>query len=183
MGEITPGKILIADPFLKDSNFARTVVFLCEHNAMGSFGFVLNKGYKHTIGELVYDLEGSNFPVYYGGPVQPDTLHFLHRSPALIPGGLHITEDIYWGGEFNHVASLIKQNKLSNYSIRFYLGYSGWTEGQLDAEMNEKSWVLADGNSPLVFHRNINEIWRDALRQKGGQYAQLIHYPTDPQLN
>lgn len=183
MEEIRPGKILIADPFLKDSNFARTVVFLCEHKAEGSFGFVLNKHYQHTIGELMYDLEGCNFPVYYGGPVQPDTLHFLHRSPGLIPGGVQITEDVYWGGEFNLAASLVKQNKISTYNIRFYLGYSGWTEGQLNAEMAEKSWVLAEGTSQLVFHRNIEEIWKDALRQKGGQYAQFIHYPTDPQLN
>ncbi|HVX52329.1 MAG TPA: YqgE/AlgH family protein [Chitinophagaceae bacterium] len=183
MTDISAGKILIADPFLKDPNFMRSVIFLCEHQPEGSFGFVLNRPYPNVIGELITGLEGSNFPVYYGGPVQPDTLHFLHRCPALIPGGVSITDDIYWGGEFNEAISLIKQNKLSYYSIRFYMGYSGWAEGQLDSEMEQKTWLLTEGNKQLVFHRDTGLIWKDALRQMGGEYTQLVNYPIDPQLN
>jgi len=183
MTDIMPGKILIADPFLKDPNFMRSVIFLCEHQPEGSFGFVLNRMYPHAIGELVNDLEGCNFPVYYGGPVQTDTLHFLHRCPALITGGIKITDDIYWGGEFNEAVHLIKQNKLSYYNIRFYIGYSGWTQGQLDNEMEQKTWLVSQGNERLVFHRNTDLIWKDALKQKGGEYEQLINYPIDPQLN
>lgn len=183
MVDLLPGKILIADPFLKDPNFMRSVVFLCEHQPQGSFGFVLNRAYQYNIGELVGDLEGCNFPVYYGGPVQPDTLHFLHRCPGFITGGVKITDDIYWGGEFTEAASLIKQNKISQQSIRFYIGYSGWSEGQLEGEMAEKTWLVTDSNKQLVFHRDINLIWKDALKQKGGGYEQLINYPIDPTLN
>ena len=183
MVEIVPGDILIADPFLKDPNFMRSVVFLCEHQPGGTFGFVLNRRYQHNIGELVADLEGSDFPVYYGGPVQPDTLHFLHRSPALITGGVKITDDIYWGGEFNEAANLIKQNKISPYNIRFFIGYSGWSEGQLDGEMEQHTWLVTNGTKQLVFHRNIDLLWKDALKQKGGEYEQLVNYPIDPQLN
>ncbi|HWB26632.1 MAG TPA: YqgE/AlgH family protein [Chitinophagaceae bacterium] len=183
MADILPGKILIADPFLKDPNFMRSVIFLCEHQPEGSFGFVLNRQYPHAIGELLSDLEGCDFPVYYGGPVQPDTLHFLHRCPALIHGGVNITDDIYWGGEFMEAVTLIKQNKLSLYSIRFYIGYSGWSEGQLDNEMEQKTWLVSEGTKQLVFHRNTDLIWKDALKQKGGEYEQLINYPIDPQLN
>jgi len=183
MVEILPGNILIADPFLKDPNFMRSVVLLCEHQPAGSFGFVLNKAYPHVLGDLVADLEGCKLPVYYGGPVQPGTLHFLHSCPGLISGGVKIMDDIYWGGEFEEAVSLIKQNKLSYNSIRFYIGYSGWTEGQLDYEMEQKSWVLTSGSKQLVFHRNIDLIWKDALKQMGGEYEQLINYPIDPQLN
>ena len=77
MAEIAPGKILIADPFLKDPNFMRTVVFLCDHQGEGSFGFVVNRKYDKSVGDLIADLEGCDFPVYYGGPVQLDTVHFL----------------------------------------------------------------------------------------------------------
>jgi putative transcriptional regulator len=183
MGEIAAGKILIADPFLKDPNFMRSVIFLCEHKPEGSFGFVLNRLYPLAIGELISGLEGCKFPVYYGGPVQTDTLHFLHRSPGIISGGVEVTDGIYWGGEFNDVLNLIKHDKLSLINIRFYIGYSGWGEGQLDTEMEQKTWVVTDGSKQLVFHRDTEVIWKDALKQKGGEYQQLINYPIDPQLN
>ena len=84
------GILLIADPFLKDPHFMRTVVFLCEHQTEGSFGFVLNKQYDQTLDELIINFEGFPIPVYYGGPVQVDTIHFLHQYPDLIPGGQEV---------------------------------------------------------------------------------------------
>jgi putative transcriptional regulator len=87
MIEPGPGILLIADPFLKDPNFLRTVVFLCEHREEGSFGFVLNRKFENTLDELVPDVEGFKLPVFYGGPVQMDTIHFLHQYPEDIPGG------------------------------------------------------------------------------------------------
>ena len=85
MIEPATGILLIADPFLKDPNFLRTVVLLCEHEEQGSFGFVLNKQITQTLDELISDLNGHKLPVYYGGPVQMDTIHFLHQYPDLIP--------------------------------------------------------------------------------------------------
>ena len=80
---IEPGSgiLLISDPFLKDPNFMRTVVFLCEHEQQGSFGFVLNRKYENTIDELIPELEGHKISLFYGGPVQMDTIHFLHQYP------------------------------------------------------------------------------------------------------
>ena len=120
MIDITPGTLLISDPFLKDPNFLRTVVLLCDHQSEGSFGFVLNKRYEQSIGDLMQDLEGINFPVYYGGPVQVDSLHFLHQRPELIEGGLPLTDGIFWGGDFEQVIELLKENKLSKNDIRFF---------------------------------------------------------------
>ncbi|HSK11928.1 MAG TPA: YqgE/AlgH family protein, partial [Phnomibacter sp.] len=100
------GAILISDPFLRDPHFMRTVVFLCEHTGQGSFGFVLNRPFEQTLDEFVPDLEGYMLPVYYGGPVQPDTLHFLHRLPHLIPGGQKVVNGVYWGGDFEKVIEL-----------------------------------------------------------------------------
>ena len=73
------GILLIADPFLKDPNFLRTVVFICEHQDGGTMGFVLNKQYNRTLDELMTDFEGCHIPVYSGGPVQTDSIHFLHQ--------------------------------------------------------------------------------------------------------
>lgn len=183
MEDILAGKILIADPFLKDPNFMRTVVFLCDHQDEGSLGFVVNRLFEQTIGELVSDLEGCDFPVYYGGPVQLDTVHFLHQCPDLITGGLEITNGIYWGGAFDEVVRLINIGILKRNMIRFYIGYSGWSEKQLESELEQKTWLTTEGNTRLVFHRDASLIWKDALRQLGGEYEQLINYPIDPQLN
>ncbi|MDE3145772.1 MAG: YqgE/AlgH family protein [Bacteroidota bacterium] len=177
------GTLLISDPFLKDPNFLRTVVILCDHQYEGSFGFVLNKLYDQKIGELVPDLEGIDFPVYYGGPVQTNTLHFLHQHPELIDGGILVTDNVYWGGDFETVIELLKENRLKQNDIRFYIGYSGWGEGQLEEELKAKSWITSQGTSKLIFHRNADMIWKDALRNLGGEYAQMINYPIDPQLN
>src|SRR5678809_539151 len=105
---IEPGSgiLLISDPFLKDPNFMRTVVFLCEHQQQGSFGFVLNRKYENTIDQIVPELDGYKLPVYYGGPVQTDTLHFLHQYPAEIPGSVEVIKGVHWGGDFDMVCLL-----------------------------------------------------------------------------
>jgi putative transcriptional regulator len=183
MVQISAGKILIADPFLKDPNFMRSVVIVCEHQESGSFGFVLNKIYDQVLGDLIADLEGSAFPVYYGGPVQLDTIHFLHQCPSLIPGGFEISEGIYWGGDFEEVAKLIKAGEINETEIRFFIGYSGWGEGQLEEEMKQKSWITSKATPPLIFPANADNIWKEALKQLGGEYQQMVNYPIDPQLN
>lgn len=183
MVDIAPGKLLIADPFLKDPNFGRSVVFICDHKDEGSFGLLLNKKYEQVLGELISDLENSTIPVYVGGPVQLDTVHFLHRRPELIPGGYEVTDGIFWGGDFEEVVKLVKANKLSNKDIRFFIGYSGWGEGQLEEEMKQKSWITTEATSNLIFINNATNTWKDALKQLGGEYVQMINYPLDPQLN
>ena len=178
-----PGILLIADPFLKDPNFLRTVVFLCEHKAEGSFGFVLNRKYENTLDELIPGLDDLKLPVYYGGPVQMDTIHFLHQYPEEIPGSEEVINGVYWGGEFERVVELLKTGVADPEKIRFYIGYSGWSDGQLNSELEEKSWLTVAGTRKLIFHRNYQEIWKDSLKQLGGDYEMMINFPIDPQLN
>ncbi len=177
------GILLISDPFLKDPNFKRTVVLLCEHKEEGSFGLVLNRTFEHTLDELISELEGFPVPVYYGGPVQMDTLHFLHQLPDEIPGGQEISNGVYWGGNFELVISHLKRGTLDLNKIRFYLGYSGWSSGQLSDEMKIKSWLTVTATRKLIFNTETDHIWKDAIISMGGQYEQIIHYPIDPQLN
>ena len=178
-----PGILLISDPFLKDPNFLRTVVFLCEHQEEGSFGFVLNRPYINTIDELIPELTGHSLPVFYGGPVQKDTIHFLHQYPVEIPGSVEVMKDIFWGGEFDKVVELILEDKIDPDKIRFFIGYSGWSDGQLDDEIKEKTWLTAEATRKLVFHSKSDEVWKDSLRHLGGEFEMMINYPIDPQLN
>jgi putative transcriptional regulator len=183
MIEPGPGILLIADPFLKDPNFLRTVVFLCEHNEEGTFGFVINRPYGSTLEELIPDMEGFPLPVYYGGPVQMDTIHFLHEYPDEIPGGQEVMKGVYWGGDFEKAMALVKSGEAKNAKIRFFIGYSGWGEIQLQEEIKEKSWLTVNAPRNLVFADKIEEIWKEALKHLGGDYEMMINFPIDPQLN
>jgi putative transcriptional regulator len=177
------GILLISDPFLKDPNFMRTVVLLCEHEEKGSFGFVLNRKYENTIDELIPELEGFKIPVYYGGPVQIDSIHFLHQYPDEIPGGVEVIPGVYWGGDFEMVINMIKKNNLDKNKIRFFIGYSGWGSGQLNEEISLKSWLTVKALRKIIFHKNHEEIWKDSLKILGGEFEMMINFPIDPQLN
>jgi len=183
MIEPGPGILLIADPFLKDPNFIRTVVLLCDHKEEGSFGFVLNKQIEQTLDELLENFEGFQLPVYYGGPVQTDTIHFVHQYPDLIPDACKISNDIYWGGNFEAVAVLIKNKSIDLKKIKFFIGYSGWADGQLSNEMTEKSWLIVDATKNLVFNTKPEEVWKGSLIHLGGDYEMMVNFPIDPQLN
>ncbi|MCW3092673.1 MAG: YqgE/AlgH family protein [Ferruginibacter sp.] len=161
----------------------RTVVFICEHQNEGSFGFVLNKQYELTLDELITNFEGFPIPVYYGGPVQVDTIHFLHQYPELIPGGQEVFKGVYWGGDFEMVTKLVKSNEIDYNKIRFFLGYSGWSDGQLNDELKEKTWLTVTATRKLIFHPYPDEIWKDSLKHLGGDYEMMINFPIDPQLN
>jgi putative transcriptional regulator len=183
MTQPATGTLLIAEPFLKDPNFMRTVILLCEHQEEGSFGFVLNREFGSTLEDLMPEVTQLHIPVYYGGPVQQDTLHFLHTCPDEIPGGMEVSKGVYWGGDFNVAVGLLEKGELDPDRIRFFIGYSGWTGGQLDDELREKSWLMASGTQQLIFHNDHREIWKDSLKYLGGEYERMIHFPTDPQHN
>ncbi|MEO6682145.1 MAG: YqgE/AlgH family protein [Ginsengibacter sp.] len=182
MNSPTKGTILIANPFLKDPNFTRSVIFLCENMQEGTFGFVLNQIYPKKLHELLPDLT-SEKPLYKGGPVQVDTLHFLHQYPDLIIGGIEVIDGVYWGGNFESLQIHLKNESLNDDKIKFFVGYSGWTEGQLDFEMKEESWIVANATKELLFNTPPESIWKESLRHLGGKYELMVNFPLDPQLN
>jgi putative transcriptional regulator len=177
------GTLLIAEPFMKDTNFQRSVVLLCQKQEDGFVGFTINRRIDHLVGDLVEDLSTCTLPVYDGGPVGKEQLFFLHSMPEIIPGGIPIQDGIYWGGDFEKVKELVITNTMDAKKIRFIVGYSGWEAGQLEEEMKEKSWLMAPAKQILVFNQDPELIWKNAVSLLGDEYTQIINYPKDPSFN
>lgn len=177
------GRLLISEPFLPDPNFERTVVLLCEHNEEGSFGFVVNKPSILKVNEVMEDIKKLEDIVYVGGPVQQDTLHFLHRNTTL-EGAVKVAHEVYWGGDFEGLISQVDMGIIESKDIRFYLGYSGWGPGQLEAELEEESWIVCDfATDELLFDTEPAMIWKKALDSMGGRFSIYSNYPVDPRMN
>jgi putative transcriptional regulator len=183
MDSPAPGMLLIADPFLKDPQFTRSVILLCEHQQKGSLGFVINKLFNQTVDELIPEVTGYKIPLYHGGPVQMDTVHFIHQHPDLIEGGFEIRKGIYWGGAFERAIDLINTGLIELSKIKFFIGYSGWSEGQLDGELKEHSWIVSEASLKIVFQEEENNIWKQSLLNMGDNFAMMANFPLDPSLN
>ncbi len=183
--EVPPqkGSFLISEPFLPDPNFERTVVLLCEHNEDGSFGFVLNKPSQVKVNEIMEDLDELDATVFVGGPVQQNTLHFVHRSDK-IEGGTEITPGLFWGGNFDQLTFLGQEGLIDINNFRFFAGYSGWSEGQLEEELKANSWIVTPpASADLIFDSDVDSLWKTVLKQLGGRFHVYSNYPTDPRLN
>ena len=180
---ISKGSLLIAKPFLGDPNFERGVILICDYNAQGSFGFVLNQVTDMFLGDVLEETIYQDVPLHLGGPVEKNTLHFIHRRPDLIHGGSEIMDGVYWGGDFNHLKTMLNMNTIYQDDVRFFIGYSGWGEGQLDDELGEDSWIVTNTSSDFLFGTPPGSFWREILRSMGGEYRSIAHYPTDPRHN
>ncbi|AFK02503.1 UPF0301 protein yqgE [Emticicia oligotrophica DSM 17448] len=178
----TKGKVLIAEPFLGDKNFERSVVLLCEYNNLGAFGLVLNQLTNLKLDDVIENIY-AELPLYLGGPVEQNTLHFIHRLGDEIEGSVELGNGIYWSGDFEQVKTLINISKISENDIRLFVGYSGWGAGQLEGELMQDSWIVSDIDAGLIFETPSNNFWREVLKRMGGQYKVLSNYPTDPRLN
>ena len=168
---------------MPDTNFDRTVILLCKHDEQGSFGFVLNRPSKVLIKDILKDADGVNVPVYIGGPVEQNTLHFIHKDETLTDAE-QISDNIYWGGNFDLILSWLQEKIVDNKGIRFFLGYSGWGEGQLMEEIEENSWMVFKPDSlDFIFETTPEDMWQVVLKKMGGRFSMYAKYPEDPRLN
>ena len=178
------GDLIISEPYLPDPNFERTVVLICEHDENGTFGFVLNKRATVSLQEVMEDFSDASSPLYVGGPVQQDTLHFIHRNRTLAKEANEVLTDVFWGGDYAQLASMMNTQELGADEIRFFVGYSGWSEGQLIGELKLKSWIVCKNvDQELIFDTNPDDLWKTVLNRMGGKFKLISNYPTDPRLN
>jgi len=177
------GKLLIAEPFMQDPYFKRTVVLLCEHNGEGTFGFILNRYIDFELSEILEGIPEFETRVGLGGPVESTNLYYLHTLGEELEGSIQISGNIYLGGNFEQLKLKIMSNEIRPSEIRFFVGYSGWGNEQLDNELKEESWYVTEINGLEFMNTAHEELWSQSLINMGGEYANLVHYPADPNLN
>ncbi|MBK8338811.1 MAG: YqgE/AlgH family protein [Flavobacteriales bacterium] len=177
------GRLLVSEPYLPDPYFRRTVVLLCEHDREGSFGFVLNRFLEMDIGDLMENMPPIRTRISIRGPVQSGNLYYLHTFGARVEGSLEVVDGVHMGGDFEQLRALLTTDPKLARHVRFFVGYSGWGEKQLDRELNERSWLVGRANKRHVMNTTLKDLWGDTLRSMGKAYAPLANFPDDPALN
>ena len=176
------GRLLLAEPFMDDDDFARSVIFMCEHNKTGSYGFILNNNLNIKLDEIIPDIEIPNISVHYGGPVNSSNLFFLHQLGDIIENSVKISDKIWTSGDFNQIIEFINMGILDINKLKFFLGYSGWTNNQLATEFDSNSWIATDIVEENIFAKN-EDLWKEVLLNRGGKLKAIANFPINPKDN
>jgi len=186
--QVTPGMLLAAWPDMLDPNFMHGVILVCQHAPAGAYGVVVNRPSPNTTADLLGDhpvLGQVPFPVHVGGPVEPETMQFLHTVPDEVPGGTCLDGRIWFGGEIEGVARLISADfDRAKRCVRVLVGYAGWGAGQLESELGTGSWLPAPPSDALIFDEAGGvDTWRRVIQSIGGGADGLADLPPDVSWN
>lgn len=184
MQEIEIGEILIAEPFMDDHNFVQTVILVCDYERdHGTVGFILNKPLDIKVEELMAEFPEFKAPLYYGGPVGHDTIHYVHSKGDVIKDSVPIRDGLFWGGDYEELKFLIKTGVVTERDVKFFLGYSGWSPGQLGEEMEQGAWVLDDMDNNYLLNIPSSKLWKTSLQNIRPSLAIVAEIPDILNLN
>lgn len=173
------GQLLLDGGNLRGSFFNRTVVLICQHDAEGAFGLILNRASENTVGDmLVADLPASlkSQSLFVGGPVQPAALSYLHTD-VFVPNA-NVMPNLNLGHSLEALVDL-GESYSTTQKVKIFAGYAGWSPGQLEDEMKRGAWLTHPASADLIFHPEPEQLWKLILLQKGWQYRLLAEAPED----
>jgi putative transcriptional regulator len=177
------GRVLISEPFANDDFFQRSVVFLCEHSKEGSFGFILTNLIKTNLQLLHEDFPEIDVQLSSGGPLETSNLFFIHTLGKVLNESFAVSDAISVGGDFVQLHSFIEKQHIDLHQVRFFIGYSGWGPGQLEKEIKENAWIVAEvDNIDEIMQPNSN-LWAELMSKQGKKYEFLSNLPNDPSKN
>jgi putative transcriptional regulator len=180
---VQEGCLLVAEPFLQDSNFTRTVLFICQHDESGTCALVINKkDYALKVKDLVPNLPNCEIPIWVGGPMEHNKIFVLHNVPHLIKGQ-NVQNIISFGADFEKLSKYIIEGTITEKNVKFILGYSGWDVNQLNDELVENAWFVARAKQSLILETNESIIYEQSLELFGKPYKKLASFTSNPQLN
>jgi putative transcriptional regulator len=177
------GRILISEPFLSDTYFKRSVVFLTEHNDEGSVGFVLNKPIDLKLQDVLQDFPETDSGVSIGGPVNTNTVHYIHTLGKKLPESIQVTNKIWWGGSFDVLKEMAFAGAIKSHELRFFLGYSGWSPNQLDNELKENAWLIGEISDKMIMTGIQGDFWNEVLIKMQNKYKVWANFPENPGMN
>jgi putative transcriptional regulator len=174
------GKLLVSSPALVDPNFRKTVVLITHHDEEGAMGLVLSRPSEVPASDAVPALDGlpgGGDPVFVGGPVQPEAFMALAEFVDVDESAATV---------FDHVGFMpaeAEPSELAVRRVRLFAGYAGWGPGQLEAELDEPSWIVVAAQADDPFADDPDALWRDVVHRKGGSFSLMENMPFDPGLN
>jgi putative transcriptional regulator len=179
------GKILISDPFGDDLYFKRSVVLITEHDSLqGTVGLVLNKPVIIKNNKFLTDFPADKVSVSLGGPVNTNSLHFLHTYGKNIADSVEVIPGLFWGGDYEMIKEIVKIEGYKESKLRFFIGYSGWDAGQLDNELEDNFWVVSNPlSSGKIMSYFGSESWKTVMYNMGDQFKMWANTPENPTLN
>ena len=178
------GHLLVASSDLRDPNFFRSIVLVVRHSEEGALGLVLNRPTKAQIKQVWSEVSDtpceSPERLHLGGPVE-GLLMALHTRPLL--ADLEIMPGVYYSGDPDHLRELVAE---TDFPVRFYVGYAGWSGGQLEHELDEGSWLTVPATFDLIFDID-EESWEKLTKEIASSVLlsalKIKHVPKDPSLN
>lgn len=183
------GAILVAEPFLTETHFNHSVISIIDYDAEeGATGAVMNHRSECMLAELFDDINvRHDVPVYCGGPVGQDRLYFIHTlGSGIIPGAREYAPGLYIGGDFKAIVNYVNEGYPTDGMVRFFVGYSSWTAGQLEQELAEASWAIPSGNPDMsdeFLSLHGDRQWHRAVRHLGEEYRSWRLVPRNPEMN
>ena len=178
------GRILISDPFQSDEYFQRSVVYLCEHSNQGTFGFVLNNLVDINLNQLHPSFPNIPIEMSIGGPVETESMYFIHTLGNELKQSILVDKNICMGGDFRQLYSFITLEHIQANQIKFFLGYSGWSPGQLEEEISRNAWVVAEVEDSFdVMNNQSADAWNQFMKKLGQKFNIMTNFPLDPNDN
>jgi len=182
-GKSLQGHFLLDGGKLRGSYFHRTVVLVCHHDAEGAFGLVVNRASDNHVGDLILaDLPDQlkEQKLFAGGPVQPAALSYLHNDNFLPDA--NVMPNLSLGHSLEELVD-IGESFSTTQRIKIFAGYSGWSPGQLEDELNRDSWLTYPATVELVFHTPPEQLWKEIMKHLGWQQQLFADSPEDLSWN
>ncbi len=186
---IARGSLLIAQPFLNEVWFDRAVISVIDYDdADGATGVVLNNGMNYTLDQVLDGVgeAGRHVPVFCGGPLSQDRLYFIHTlGDEIIPGAREYAPGLYIGGDFDSIIKYVNEGYPVDGYVRFFIGYSGWSGGQLEKEVREDTWAVQPSEiEPAdLLHGDGDSYWHRIVKTMGPEYRSWRVIPRDVTAN
>lgn len=177
------GKILIAKPSIVNDIFYRAVVYIVEHNSEGSYGVILNK--RNTfVSSKISKYAKQEVDIYDGGPVKPEQLYFIIKGVPYPTTHIPLDDEHFFTSDISRTVNSLTNNTLSLDNVKAFLGYSGWDAGQLDTEVAEGHWYIADApDFSEILSDQDSKFWKRHLEQIGGECLIWANAPSDILMN